>query len=363
MRRQLIYCPEVNDSSFVLLFEKGDSGESWSLRDYSLPGTVAVRYAREFGFPLSYLAERTSRSLDAPVVSTNDLAVWHHFTLRANAELEHRQDISAEPSLATPTTRQGDEFSSSEFGLIDRERFMALAKARKTSDMRRIFYSPNSEDWVTWNVFTLLRNVAPDTWWEHLVKLAQCDNPDFVLPDGWKQRPTVHLWRTVPAPRDYESASRKTLHVDGSDKGPKTRPVEGRSEIDICIRNPSLTLFIEAKLGSDISLRTTYDPERNQILRNIDCLLEDAMGTAPLFWMLVRDSGQGKAYTQLMQMYREKPTKLIERLPHRDPSAVRDIAGRLSIVLWKDLVRTIPDLTLEDELTLAVFKEIHARIR
>lgn len=79
--------------------------------------------------------------------------------------------------------------------------------------------------------------------------------------------------------------------------------------------------------------------------------------------MLVRDSGQGKAYTQLMQMYREKPTKLIERLPHRDPSAVRDIAGRLSIVLWKDLVRTIPDLTLEDELTLAVFKEIHARIR
>jgi hypothetical protein len=68
------------------------------------------------------------------------------------------------------------------------------------------------------------------------------------------------------------------------------RPVEGDSEIDVILQNSVLVVFAEAKLGSDISSSTTYDPHRNQIVRNIDCVLDWANGRAPLFWMLVRDA-------------------------------------------------------------------------
>jgi hypothetical protein len=52
--------------------------------------------------------------------------------------------------------------------------------------------------------------------------------------------------------------------------------VEGNSEIDVVIESTSLLIDVEAKLDSDISMRTTYDPSRNQIVRNIDCVMEAA---------------------------------------------------------------------------------------
>src|ERR1700742_908301 len=87
MKRRLIYCPEINHSSVVLLFEKGEKGESWSVRDYSRPGAVTLRYAREFDSSLSALSERILQSLEAPAVSTNDVDFWHQLTLKANASL------------------------------------------------------------------------------------------------------------------------------------------------------------------------------------------------------------------------------------------------------------------------------------
>jgi hypothetical protein len=65
-------------------------------------------------------------------------------------------------------------------------------------------------------------------------------------------------------------------------RGPGTKSaaidVEGNSEIDLIIESSSLLIYIEAKLDSDISMRTTHDPARNQIIRNIDCLLDSARG-------------------------------------------------------------------------------------
>jgi hypothetical protein len=40
-------------------------------------------------------------------------------------------------------------------------------------------------------------------------------------------------------------------------------------------------LFVEAKLGSDVATHTTYDEARNQIVRNIDCVLETACDREP----------------------------------------------------------------------------------
>jgi hypothetical protein len=367
MKRRLIYCPEINHSSVVLLFEKGDKGESWSVRDYSRPGAVTVRYAREFDSPLSALSERILQSLEAPAVSTNDVDFWHQLALKSNGSLNLVKADDAEQHSIGEAATEASERRPAQFGLIDHERLMSLQKARKAEDMRRILHSPNSEDWVTWNAFAMVQKLAFETWWEHLIDLARRDNPNLMLPYGWAQIPKVSLWRSVPAPREYETSSRARLRASAIaewiDRAEKPGPVEGDSEIDVSIHNDAVTVFIEAKLGSDISARTTYDPDRNQIVRNIDCLLDDARGTAPLFWMLVRDSGQGRAYTQLMHLYRRDPAKLVEALPHRDPSALCGISQRLSIVLWKDFVQALPKPSIGDETIVAIYRELHTRIQ
>jgi hypothetical protein len=367
MKRRLIYCPEINDSSVILLFEKGDNGESWSVRDYSRPGTVTVRYAREFDSSLSALSERILQSLEAPAVSTNDVDFWHRLTVKTNDSLNLVKADDAEHNSIRKAATGAIERLPAGFALIDRERLMSLPKAHKAEDMRRILYSPNSEDWVTWNAFAMVQELAPETWWEHLIGLARRDNPNLMLPDAWAQIPKVSLWRCVPAPREYETSSRARLRVSAIaewiDRAEKPGPVEGDSEIDISIHNNTVTVFIEAKLGSDISARTTYDPDRNQIVRNIDCLLDDARGTVPLFLMLVRDAGQGRAYTQLMHLYRSNPEKLVEALPHRDPTVIRGIAQQLSIVLWKDFVQAVPEPSLVDPTIAGIYRELCARIQ
>jgi hypothetical protein len=365
MKRKLIYCPEINDSSVVLFFEKGDQG-AWSVRDYSQSGTVTVRYAREFNFSPRSLSELIRQSIEVPVVSTTDLDFWHRLTMEANAGLALVQPVASTLPMASEASDKGVERASDQFQMLEKDRLMALPKALKGSDMRRMLYSPNSEDWVTWNAFAIVESLAPATWWQDFVGLARHENPALALPDGWAQRPTVSLWRCVPAPRDYEKNSRARLNASRIDewisRSQKPGPVEGDSEIDITIQNDALTLFVEAKLSSDISARTKYDPERNQIVRNIDCLIDNARSTVPMFWMLVRDSGAGRAYTQLIEKYRNHPALLVEALPHRDPLVLRQIAQRFSMILWKDFLAIAPKPTNADGLTNSVYQELRMRI-
>ncbi|RPH62556.1 MAG: hypothetical protein EHM89_05390 [Acidobacteria bacterium] len=61
------------------------------------------------------------------------------------------------------------------------------------------------------------------------------------------------LWRTVAPPPSLVALA-----------------AEGDSEIDVLIESPEWVWFIEAKYQSDISIKTTTRPLRDQVLRNID---------------------------------------------------------------------------------------------
>src|ERR1035438_4015251 len=84
-KRQMILSPRVNANTFLLFFEKGDIGYSWSIRDYSSPHSVTERYALEFGCSAAEVRERASYVFDAPTVPTTELAFWHEYTKRGNA--------------------------------------------------------------------------------------------------------------------------------------------------------------------------------------------------------------------------------------------------------------------------------------
>jgi hypothetical protein len=142
------------------------------------------------------------------------------------------------------------------------------------------------------------------------------------------------------------------------------QPVEGYSEIDLIIESSSLLIYIEAKLDSDISMRTTHDPARNQIIRNIDCLLDSARGRTPFFWMFVRDASPGRAYTQLMRKYREDPTTLSRDLPHRDPLLLEKVAQSLTIVTWREIAQEIcAPCATDDEQLLSIKRELCRRVQ
>ncbi len=65
------------------------------------------------------------------------------------------------------------------FPILDHDLLRQLPKSQKREDIRRMVESPNSEDYVTWNVFALLKRIPPERWWPRMVALARCDNPNI----------------------------------------------------------------------------------------------------------------------------------------------------------------------------------------
>ena len=351
-KRQMVLLPEVSANTFLLFFEKGNTGYSWSLRDYSVPHQVVERYAREFGWSAADVRHKARFSFDAPTVDTGQLQFWHDYTLSGNNLLKTR-DLAGRPALALQLPQESiPNRSAVQFPILNLAALRLLPKATKRGDLERMLFSPNSEDWVTWNLLNLLSAQHPLDWWEHMVSAARTANVELQLSIREQDQPCLEFWRRVSSPTGYEQASRRRMQQSedpySAARSRDPKPVEGDSEIDVVLSTNQHLIFIEAKLGSDISMRTTYDPCRNQILRNIDCLLESAAGRVPLFWMLVRDSGPGRTYCQLADEYRRHPDTLIAQLPHRDPDGLKKVAQNLAIIQWKDVAGSLLKITDSD---------------
>lgn len=356
--RQLIFVPAVNPRSVLLFFQKGSNPTSWSLRDYSQPGRVEVRYAEEFGWEAEAVKAKAEKQYSAPAVPTTDLAFWHRLTSETNAQLGLGGDA---PCPALPPSRAREEFP-----LLAEDELLGLEKARKGEDMKRIRTSRNSEDWVTWNFLHLLQAVQPHTWWRTLDEAAAQFNPQARTGLSADDIPRLVYWKKAAPPPAYERASRDRMARSG-DPGRMRRarsrgPVEGDSEIDVILESRRFLIFLEAKLGSDVSAHTTYDPARNQIARNIDCVLEAAGRREPVFWMLVRDTEPHRMYVQLIEQYRSNPRSLARELPHRDEAALMRISERLAIIRWRDLGGGWIHQTAADSLVEEVRGELLRRV-
>ncbi len=293
-RRQFVYIPEISPDSFLLYFEKKSASTSWSVRNYSARGSVEVHYGTEYGWLTHEALAKAQHAFPAPVVSATDLNFWYRETLEKN-----RQYLQSE---APP--------KETRFPILNLAALLALPKARKREDMRRIYESPRSEDWVTWNFFQLLQAAKPQNWLGHLLGQAPGGDCDF-------SDCRASFWQRVAPPRQ----------------------LEGQTEVELILDSPKSLAFLEAKLHSDVSERTTHDPARNQIVRNIDCLLGQAAGREARFWMLVRDAHSRRLYTGLLKEYRANPDLLCHALPHRDPAELHRLAPTLGLILWSDLAR------------------------
>lgn len=270
--------------------------------------------------------------------------------------------MSGHPEAAPDRGLTNWHTGSDSFPLVDRELLLGLPKAGKSQDMRRILNSPGSEDWVTWNVMRLIQARADGSWWPEMAELAQTHAPGLHATLAAGAVPAIDLWRVVPSPPQYERASRRRMAASANAawrrRATKPNPVEGDTEVDCVLEGADFLVYVEAKLHSDVSPRTTYDPARNQIVRNIDCVIEEAGSRRPYFWLIVRDRLPAFQYAQLVDGYRNEQGRLAKALPHRDPVLLSAIIDALAIIEWREILPLIPR-TSESAQVLA---ELHRRV-
>jgi hypothetical protein len=387
-KRRMMFIPDVNPKSFVFFFERGNSGTSWSIRDYSIKSRMKEFGPHDFHWTADEIHERAAQSLDAPTVSTDNLAFWHEHTHKCNEQYFQDSEpgpraktqpavpsstpdanvdllTSSTASFSAPLPQTIPEQSAGSMPILNLPQLLESAKGRKTQDMERILHSPNSEDWVTWNFFQIMFRQYPSGWWGHLVSAARRRNADFRFPFDDRSLPRPILWSSVASPSGYETQSR--VRMQNSDnrewilRASNPERVEGASEIDVTFDHEQFLVYVEAKLGSDVSMNTKYDPLRNQIVRNIDCLIENAGERMPLFWMLVRDEAPDRAYVQLTKSYKADPTLLARELPHRDSTTINTVAQNITMLKWSDLSELVCGPGWDAEST-AVKQELERRI-
>ncbi len=246
------------------------------------------------------------------------------------------------------------------FPFVDLEQLRMHPKAEKREDLKRMLQSPRSEDWVTWNVLRVVQQQA--SWWPALVRLARRHALELEHSLISGKSPIVDFWRKVASPPAYERASRERManskQAKWRSRADVPRPVEGPTEVDVVFEGARHLVFVEAKLGSDVSEQTTYDPLRNQIVRNIDCVIEEACDRKPLFWMFVKDRLPQFRYSEIIDSYRSDVGLLKSQLPHRDSGLLEQVVKNISIVEWRELVPLLPD---RPDLT-DVLKEIRRRV-
>ena len=213
---------------------------------------------------------------------------------------------------------------------------------------------------MTWNVVQALQ-IRTD-WWPAVATLAQKQASELADSLAMGDPPSVDLWRQVPTPRAYERASRKRM-ANSNDaywrkRAENGRPVEGPTEVDIVFEGPKFLVFVEAKLGSDICMRTTDDPSRNQIERNIDCVLENAGNRDALFWMFVRERQAESKYAKVVEAYRSDIGRLQSRLPHRDPKVLARLVENIALVEWRELWSLLPDISELADVQAEIFRRV-----
>jgi hypothetical protein len=245
-RRQLVHVAQIHPTSFVLLFEKGMTGSSWSVRDYSQPGRVSVRYAAEFGLTLSEIRETAMRNrvmFDAPTVATSNLDYWHGLTTGYNRRYLQRTTAVSLPNSPEPVACEHTGLPSC-YPLLGSEGLKNHPKWSKRHDRERILLSGRSEDWVTWNAFTLLTSASNSAWWQRLLSLAQKSNSGLKVVAEWLEIPEVRLWESVASPTGYELASRARMRCSREPRTSSTQPQSHPGRRPIRDRHSSIQLSI-----------------------------------------------------------------------------------------------------------------------
>jgi hypothetical protein len=164
-------------------------------------------------------------------------------------------------------------------------------------------------------------------------------------PSGYREWLSARLASRQPVPYLLQAGQKRGLRL------------EGHTQADALLLDGSTgcAVIFEAKAFSDVSIHVTFDVMRNQIARNIDCMLEDNPKLAPplnqrrpertMFVLLTprmfQEHPASRLFGGLMREYRENPSALQRDLPHRDVDW-EAVSRRIGWLTWEDCEEILP---------------------
>jgi hypothetical protein len=162
----------------------------------------------------------------------------------------------------------------------------------------------------------------------------------------------------LPSPEPYRRwlsehlDDRHALHTQKGTSAARALALEGRTHLDAMLLGVEthFAVHFEAKVLSDIDTKTTHDPLRNQLARNIDCLLNPpgkqaqiskrdpnrsflVMLTPELF----RRHWRSRLYGHLVREYARDAAAIQRDLPHLDGLRCMQMARRIGWLCFEDL--------------------------
>ena len=111
-KRQLIFIPKINPDTFLFFFYKGQTGRSYSLREYPFEGGVILNRADSYGYSADEILSMAKYKFDAPTHRTDDEDFWREKIEELNLRyLGDKIESKQTEHVPTDTQDRSTEFS------------------------------------------------------------------------------------------------------------------------------------------------------------------------------------------------------------------------------------------------------------
>ena len=189
--------------------------------------------------------------------------------------------------------------------------------------------SENSEDAMTWNVFKTLEKSNPESWFSQIFPQIILDKDEQFID------PMLRFWdKFFP---------------------PLLRSIpEGETHVDLTIETSNKLIFIEEKYKADISKKTKHDPNRDQIIRNIDVGSWAAKKRAKEFYFILLTLKSNTYSIDKLDYYKSNPSNIIEEIGsyRRDIKDYAALCENIHVIYWDQILTSLQNIKLANKTEL-----------
>ena len=189
--------------------------------------------------------------------------------------------------------------------------------------------SENSEDAMTWNVFKTLEKSNPERWFSEIFPQIILDKDEQFID------PMLKFWDKYFPPL-LRSAP------------------EGETHADLTIETSNKLIFVEAKYKADISKKTKHDPNRDQIIRNIDVGSWAAKKRSKEFYFILLTLKTNTYSIDKLNYYKSNPSNIIEEIGsyRKDIKDYAALCENIHVICWDQILTSLQNIQAANKTAL-----------
>jgi len=136
---------------------------------------------------------------------------------------------------------------------------------------------------------------------------------------------------------------------------PMSRPFpEGESHVDLTIETSNKLIFIEATYKADISKNTKHDPDRDQIIRNIDVGTWAAKKRGKEFHFILLTLKTNTYSVDKLQYYKSGPSHIIDQIGsyRKDIKDYVSLCENIHVIYWDQILTALEKMQMANKTEL-----------